>query len=121
MALYLFSIGYHFTATGANVDTDACGKKEDLPSVLQSGPHASALNVDFRSNRVNRTGDFFLSVVCIKPPGGSRRKRESLMTNSVNVSPTDCTSTFSFDQRVVRDRNDVTQSTEKYLVRVFTR
>ena len=112
MALSLF-IGYHFTATGANVDTDACGELDNLPAVLKSGAHGSALNVDFRSNRINRTMDFFLSVVCINTGGGSRRKRQSLLTDSVKVSPTDCTSTFSFEQRVVRDHNDVTQSTEK--------
>ena len=135
MSLTHLSIGFHFTVSGASVDTDACGKLEDLSPELQSGVHNSALNVDFRSNRIIRGDDFFLFVVCIPPTAGQgRRKRESLMTDSVKLTngdtptattqtPTeannyryDCTPTFSFDQRVVRDYNDSTQSIEKYLV-----
>ena len=91
--------------------------------------------MDFRSNRIDRGIDFFLFVVCVPPTAGARRrKRESLLTDSVKLtngdSPTtstqtsteanvyeyDCSPTLSFDQRVVRDYNDSTQSTEIYLV-----
>lgn len=129
------SIGYHFTEYGANIDDDACGDLGDLPTAFVSGVHGSSLNVEFRSNRINRGTDFFLFVVCVPPTRLTRRrKRESLLTDSVKLttgdSPTaptqtstegniyeyDCSPTLSFDQRVVRDYNDSTQSIEKYLV-----
>ena len=142
MALSLLtplSIGYHFTVSGFPVEADACG--ENLTGALKSGTHASVLSVDFRSNRIDKPmdGEFVLVVLCTKPPGARRRKRESLLTDSVQLTngtaPTeetltsteagihtyDCTPTLSFEQRVVRDYNDTTNSAEKYMVRLFTR
>ena len=85
-AFQLYSAGYHFTATGASVETDACGNLTDLPSVLQGGAHGSALTVDFRSNRIKRVGDFFLAVTCVNI-GGARKKRDT--TSHVDTSLVD--------------------------------
>ena len=133
--------GYDFTATGASVPTDACGELQDLPDVLKSGVHGSGLTLDFRSNRINRTEDFFLAVVCINTAPSRKRSVQSTSSAAVlkeTVDPnlrltepvpmtefpitegqkTDCTPSQSLTGSIVgRDVSDKTlTSAEEYLV-----
>ena len=119
---FITILGYHFTATGATVDADACGNLEDLPSVLQGGAHGSALTVDFRSNRIKRVGDFFLAVTCVPTTESSvvRKKRDTSVTEPTGDSLglqtlRNCTPSLSLEKQVVRDP-DIESSDEDYLV-----
>lgn len=143
---YNFSIsGFHFTATGSDIAQDACGELEDLPDHLKSGVHGSGLTLDFRSNRINRTKDFFLAVICIDPAPSRKRSveltssaavvkeepvdsnlqlkdpaTESPLAEGLVLSPTtiDCTLSKSLEGSVVgRDPSDATlTSADNYLV-----
>lgn len=65
---YVLYTGYHFTATGQNIDTDVCGSATDTtPSHFVNGFHGSSLNLEFRSNRVVTNAGFFLAITCINP------------------------------------------------------
>lgn len=120
--------GYHFTATGTTVDSDACGDLEQLPSSQKSGAHGSSLTVDFRSNRINRNIDFFLAVTCVDTGGAARRKRAtalaetSLLSNQVKVRPTldpnlnECSPSLSLNNNIVRNLAKEDTSDEEYLV-----
>ena len=111
--------GYHFTATGSPVDTDACGELADLSAGLKSGVHSHKLTLDFRSNRINRTMNFFLSVSCvIPPPSGTRKRRQvtdSQLTAEVISPEYECTASKTLTNDIVRDPyNEPTR--EEFLV-----
>ena len=80
-------LGFDFTATGTDVPRDACGKLEDLDGSFTSGVHASGLTLDFRSNRINRTEDFFLAVICVKKPPSQKRSVEAAAVLKEPVDP----------------------------------
>ena len=67
--MYHFIAGFHFVATGQNVDTDVCGDptSRPAPDFAQNGFHGSSLNVEFRSNRIGTSTGFFLAAVCVNP------------------------------------------------------
>ena len=74
--MYVLHTGYHFTATGQNVDTDVCGNASDtIPSFAENGFHGSSLNLEFQSNRIVTNSGFFLAITCINP-GPSRVTRQ---------------------------------------------
>ena len=50
---------------------------DDLDDKFKSGIHASGLTLDFRSNRINRTEDFFLAIICIHNPPSRKRSVEA--------------------------------------------
>ena len=106
---FILNAGYHFTATGANVLTDACGQKDDLSPELVSGVHGSSLMLDFRSNRIHTSGTMFLSLSCIIPQSSNRGARNA------NLEP-DCTPSVSSRNRIVTDPYNP-PSPEDYLVR----
>ncbi len=102
-----FIIGYEFSATGANVPTDACGDDRDsLAPALQSGPHSSSLMVNFRSNRRNTGMDFFLAITCTLP------QELSLATNGQNSNDANTASIASFSAARPRSqgRTECTQT-----------
>ena len=100
---------------------DLCGNMEDLPEVQKSGVHGSGLTLDFRSNRINTGGGFFLALTCTLPSaaGGSRRKR-SLSYSSLDevvIQPT-CTPSQTLAMRVGRDSQNMPLKTaDEYFVR----
>ena len=103
-------VGYHFTATGAPVETDACGLKDDLSSGLKSGVHGHGLTLDFRSNRISRTKNFFLSISCIIPAGSGSRKRRNTLLQVADTQPVtenavsdSCTPSKTLTSEVIRD------------------
>ena len=72
-------------ASGVYDPMDGCGKLNDLSAVLQSGVHESGLELDFRSNRINRTENFFLAVICVNTVTTPSRKRSVRSTSSATV------------------------------------
>jgi hypothetical protein len=136
--------GFDFTATGEDVTTDGCGKLNDLPDSLKSGVHGSGLTLDFRSNRINRTEDFFLALICVNTAPSRKRSVQSPSSAAVlkeePVDPnlrlaepvptiessitelqkqkTDCTPTQSLDGTIVGSDSSDTKliSAEEYLV-----
>ena len=100
--------GYHFTASGSPVETDACGELDDLSSGLKSGVHGHKLTLDFRSNRIHRATNFFLSMSCIAPqqPIGKRKRRQvtdTQQTAEVIAPEYECTASKSLTNEIVRD------------------
>jgi hypothetical protein len=98
-----FVIGYEFSATGANVPTDACGDQDSLAPEFQSGPHSSSLMVNFRSNRRNTGMDFFLAITCTLP------QESSLATNGNDASTASITS-FSAARPRSQGRTECTRT-----------
>ena len=75
--MYVLYPGYHFTATGQNVDTDVCGSASDtIPDFAANGFHGSSLNLEFRSNRIVTSGGFFLAVSCVSNSVSTRVSRQ---------------------------------------------
>lgn len=70
-----------------DVPGDACGKLDDLDDKFKSGEHASGLTLDFRSNRINRTEDFFLAIICIHNPPSRKRSVEAAAVLKEPVDP----------------------------------
>ena len=118
---YTFAIGYHFTATGAPADQEACGTKDDLPTVLKTGTHGSALTVDFRSNRVKSSTGFFLALTCTITARMNDDAGAAGASSNVQLSSS-CTPSVSLDNKVVRDPHvHMEASVEEYFVSLYTR
>ena len=102
MLLILLTIGYHFTATGAQISHDACGGIKKLSEKLKSGYHGSGLTLDFRSNRIHSKGSFYLGITCTLPSTKTVQENSATLHQKRQASA----SSFSYSQ----SRNGVTHS-----------
>ena len=102
MLLILLTIGYHFTATGAQISHDACGGIKKLSEKLKSGYHGSGLTLDFRSNRIHSKGNFYLGITCTLPSTKTVQENSATLHQKRQASA----SSFSYSQ----SRNGVTHS-----------
>ena len=120
--------GYEFSGTGMNVPMDACGDRNSLPPVLQSGAHFSSLMVNFRSNRRNTGMDFFLAITCTLPLEASvTNGRSSNDASTASIAPlsadkslsregTECTRTRSLSGAIVGTDPSRFISARQYIV-----
>lgn len=107
---YWICLGYDFTVSGVSAPKDACGELQDLDPVLKSGTHGSSLTLDFRSNRINRTEDFFLALVCILTPSSSQS------TSSQAISSSSTSLKESVDLSLSATEPTVTECTPSQLI-----
>ena len=134
MACCLLTIGYHFTATGAQITQDACGSKEKLSKEIMSGYHGSALTLDFRSNRIHSKGSFYLGVTCTLPsklvtqtkPTLHQKKQASASSFSYSYSQNGVTRSFSIScsssqsSRSSKSGTDKPATVKEYFVRHYS-
>lgn len=100
MARDLLTVGYHFTATGAQITQDACGSKKKLSKEIMSGYHGSGLTLDFRSNRIHSKGSFYLGITCTLPskpatPTLHQKRQATASSFSYSYSQNGVTRSFS--------------------------
>lgn len=109
-------VGYHFTKTGRNIPSDACGDLSNVPDDLMFGDHPPGLEVDFRSNRINLqkgdTVEFHLVITCTLL---STAVAADEQTSSRSDKTKRCTPSQSLRQ-VVGDYPGKTSPTQQYLV-----
>ena len=120
--------GYEFNGTGMNVPMDACGDRNSLQPVLQSGPHSPSLMVNFRSNRRNTGMDFFLAITCtLTQEASATNGQSSNDASTASIAPlsadkslsregTECTRTRSLSGAIVGTDPSRFISARQYIV-----
>ena len=115
------TVGYHFTATGAQISQDACGDIKKLSEKLKTGYHGSGLTLDFRSNRIYSKGRFHLGITCIlqsaRDAKANPRHQSRLTSYSNKFSKTYSTTQSRLRSESYTESDDDPMAMKEYFVR----